>query len=599
MKGIAIGFSSSSRNLLERLLETEFTNQIYISSSNQDENKDLEISSSEVKEILKKCWKEVDLIIFVGSLSASVRLFHPYLISKDKDPGIIVMDHKGSKLIPLIGLHQSNTEKIAHQISHLFDGEVITTNKSTTNKLFNIDQFGYSWGWKRSGSIKNWSRLVISQSNQHPVFFHQTSGSNIWKNSELSKTVFEMGTTELSEVQERTFHISSSNQYKNTWHPPTLWIGIGCERNTSKKLIRNAIDDCLISNELSELSIAGLATVDLKKNEKAILEIIKEKNWPIRYFSSIELSQIDVPNPSVTVFKEIGTPSVAEAACIVAAGEESKLIIEKKIYKEDGSGAVTLSIAESPNQFAPGKGEVHIVGSGPGDLSYLTGDAKKALTKCSVWIGYKIYLDLLEPFRSSGQIRIDSELTQEKKRCEKAIQLAEQGIKVAIISSGDAGIYGMAGLVIELSQTIENEFRPLVEIHPGISSVQLAASIAGAPLMNDFCVISLSDKLTPWEKIENRIEGAIQGDFVVAIFNPRSQERNWQLQKTISMFLKARGSKTPVLIARQVGRAEQSIKLCKLSTINIDEIDMFTLLIIGNSYTKILGNKFVTQRGYF
>jgi len=229
----------------------------------------------------------------------------------------------------------------------------------------------------------------------------------------------------------------------------------------------------------------------------------------------------------------------------------------------------------------------------------LTGDAKKALTKCSVWIGYKIYLDLLEPFRSSGQIRIDSELTQEKKRCEKAIQLAEQGIKVAIISSGDAGIYGMAGLVIELSQTIENEFRPLVEIHPGISSVQLAASIAGAPLMNDFCVISLSDKLTPWEKIENRIEGAIQGDFVVAIFNPRSQERNWQLQKTISMFLKARGSKTPVLIARQVGRAEQSIKLCKLSTINIDEIDMFTLLIIGNSYTKILGNKFVTQRGYF
>ena len=598
MKGIAIGFSSSSRNLLERLLETEFTNQIYISSSNQDENKDLEISSSEVKEILKECWKEVDLIIFVGSLSASVRLFHPYLISKDKDPGIIVMDHKGSKLIPLIGLHQSNTEKIAHQISHLFDGEVITTNKSTTNKLFNIDQFGYSWGWKRSGSIKNWSRLVIAQSNQHPVFFHQTSGSNIWKSAELSKTVFEIGKTEVSHFPERTFHISSSNQYKNTWHPPTLWIGIGCERNTSKKLIRNAIDDCLISNELSELSIAGLATVDLKKNEKAILEIIKEKNWPIRYFSSIELSKIDVPNPSVNVFKEIGTPSVAEAACISAAGEESKLIIEKKIYKEDGSGAVTLSIAESPNQFAPGKGEVHIVGSGPGDLSYLTGDAKKALTKCSVWIGYKIYLDLLEPFRSSGQIRIDSELTQEKKRCEKAIQLAEQGIKVAIISSGDAGIYGMAGLVIELSQTIENEFRPLVEIHPGISSVQLAASIAGAPLMNDFCVISLSDKLTPWEKIENRIDGAIQGDFVVAIFNPRSQERNWQLQKTISMFLKARGSNTPVFIARQVGRAEQSIKLCKLSTINIDEIDMFTLLIIGNSYTKILGNKFVTQRGY-
>ena len=209
-----------------------------------------------------------------------------------------------------------------------------------------------------------------------------------------------------------------------------------------------------------------------------------------------------------------------------------------------------------------------------------------------------MYLDLLDPFLREDQIRIDSEITEEKKRCEKAISHAQEGIKVALVSSGDSSIYGMAGLLLELIQNLDKTIRPSFTIHPGISCMQLAASLAGCPLMNDFCTISLSDKLTPWAIIEKRIIGALLGDFVVAIFNPQSKERNWQLKKTIKMFLEKREKNTPVLIARQVGRKDQKISFSTLEDFPNGQIDMLTLIIVGNSKTKIVDNKFISPRGY-
>jgi len=382
-----------------------------------------------------------------------------------------------------------------------------------------------------------------------------------------------------------------------------LWIGIGCERNTSKELIENSLNNFLESENLSHHSIAGLATIDIKKNEKGILEFAKEKNFPIKFFTKKDLSTIIVPNPSSLVQKEIGTPSVAEASCILAAGEESKLLKEKVIFKDKDfsiskSGAVTIAIAESKNQYYPTNGEIHIIGSGPGDISFLTNNSRKALSRCTVWIGYKMYLDLIKPLKRSDQVLIESKLTQEKERCIKAIKLAEEGIKVALISSGESGFYGMAGLLLELLQKIKKEYRPYFEVHPGISSVQLAAALSGAPLMNDFCSVSLSDKLTPWSLIEKRIEGALLGDFVIALFNPQSIERNWQLKSVIDKCLKSRPGNTPVLIARQVGRENQSKNFFKLNNIPIEEIDMLSIIIIGNSQTTLKDEIFLTPRGY-
>ena len=157
MKGIAIGLSSNSKDLLERLLKTEFVHKAYKVSMKSHTSKEMviDISSDELKQILKDSWRELDLIIFVGSLSASLRLINPLLTRKDKDPGVIVMDKNCSKLIPLIGLHQSNSENIAYQISNLFDSEVITTNNPNLNDFLSIDEFGTYWGWKRSGLRNN------------------------------------------------------------------------------------------------------------------------------------------------------------------------------------------------------------------------------------------------------------------------------------------------------------------------------------------------------------------------------------------------------------------------------------------------------------
>ncbi len=603
MKGIAIGLSSNSKEILKRLQKTEFVNEIYIASSskNDDIENDL-VKIQKPKEILLKKWPELDLIIFIGSIGASIRLINSFLTSKDQDPGVIVIDNKCSKIVPLIGSHQSNTKNIADQISNLFGGQIIETNNSNDQSFLSLDSFGNQWGWKRSGKIQDWSKLVINQAKNEEIFCKQLSGNNLWKTSESGETINQIYIKE-AEKPDSTFHVSIFENHETTWHPPVLWIGIGCERNTSKELIASSLNNFLKSRNLSRHSIAGFATIDIKKDEKGIVELAEENKLPIKFFTKEDLSKIIVPNPSIVVQKEIGTPSVAEASCLLAAGGESKLLEEKKIFKgkdftTSKSGAVTIAVAESKNQYYPTNGEIHIIGSGPGDISFITNNARKALSRCTVWIGYKMYLDLIKPLKRSDQVLVESKLTQEKERCVKAIKLAEEGIKVALISSGESGFYGMAGLLLELLQKIKKEYRPYFEVHPGISSVQLAAALSGAPLMNDFCSISLSDKLTPWSLIEKRIEGALVGDFVIALFNPQSIERNWQLKSVIDICLKSRHEDTPVLIARQVGRENQSKKFFTLNRIPFKEIDMLSIIIIGNSQTKLVDEIFLTPRGY-
>ncbi len=597
MKGIAIGLSNKSKEILKRLKKTEFVEEIYIAGSSKNYGKEKElIKVQKPRDILLKKWTEIDLIIFIGSIAASIRLINSFLTSKDQDPAILVIDNKCSKIVPLIGLHQSNTQNIASQISNLFGGEIIETNNSNDQSFLNLDAFGNQWGWKRSGNIKNWSKLVIQQAKNEEIFCKQLSGNSLWKTSKSGEIINQISEKE-TEKPDLTFHVSIFENNERNWHPPVLWIGIGCERNTSKELIENSLNNFLESGNLSQQSIAGFATIDIKKDEKGILELAEEKNLPIRFFSKKDLSSIIVPNPSKVVQTEIGTPSVAEASCLLAAGEESKLLEEKRIFKNQ-SGAVTMAVAESKNQYNPTHGEIHIIGSGPGDISFLTNNARKALSRCTVWIGYKMYLDLIKPLSRSDQVLIESKLTEEKERCSKAIQLAQEGIKVALISSGESGFYGMAGLLLELLQKIKRESRPYFEVHPGISSVQLAAALSGAPLMNDFCSISLSDKLTPWSLIEKRIEGALLGDFVIALFNPQSMERNWQLKSVIDQCLKSRPCNTPVLIARQVGRENQSKKFFTLNTIPFKEIDMLSIIIIGNSQTTLVDEIFLTPRGY-
>ena len=220
MKGIAIGLSNNSKEILKRLKKTEFIDEIYIACSTYEKQKnDNIILSIKPKEIFKEKWKDLDLIIFIGSIGASIRLINSFLTTKDKDPGVIVIDNKCSKIVPLIGLHQSNTQNIAYQIANLLDGEIIETNNSKDQSFLNLDAFGNQWGWERSGNIKDWSKLVIKQAKNEEIFLKQLSGNSLWKNSESGEIINQINEKEI-EKPDSTFHVSIFANHNTTWHPP-------------------------------------------------------------------------------------------------------------------------------------------------------------------------------------------------------------------------------------------------------------------------------------------------------------------------------------------------------------------------------------------
>jgi len=592
--------------LLERLKVSDHVDQIFISERTDclSEEKTLALIQSRPKAFLENNWQKNNQLIFIGSIGAVIRLISPFVRSKEDDPAILVIDSKAKKVIPLLGGHKQGGDGFANELAADLEAEAIFTSDSVTQKKISLDCFGEGWGWKRGGSNVDWRNLMISQARQQKIVVSQSNGSKLWHQIEgFSDFSFRENNDPIS-FENINLYIGQKNLNKCSWHPPSIIIGIGCERNTDEKLIQRAISDSFSKKGLSLLSIAGIATIDKKNDEIGLLNLSKENEWPISFFNASQLSKVKVPNPSNVVMSEMGTSSVAEAAAILkgeVSGKKTKLVQEKQIYlsKENEFGAVTIALVELDKPLAPHRGELHLIGSGPGLLKMLTSDARKALARCVAWIGYAPYLNYLDLIRRHDQIRIDSELTFEKERCQYALDLAKEGARVALVSSGDSGIYGMAGLALELWLNESVDTRPLFQVHPGISSFQMAAAKLGAPLMNDFCTISLSDLLTPWKKIEERIVSAAKGDFVIAIFNPKSIKRDWQLKKTVDLLLEFRTPITPVAVARQLGRPDESIEIGTLETFSFEKVDMLTILIIGNSQSAIRDNRFLTPRGYF
>ena len=220
-----------------------------------------------------------------------------------------------------------------------------------------------------------------------------------------------------------------------------------------------------------------------------------------------------------------------------------------------------------------------------------------ALRKCDVVVGYKYYFRFVEQYLSPGTECVDTGMKRERDRARQAFELAEQGRRVCVISSGDSGIYGMAPLIWEMRRERGSEID--IEVLPGISAFQKAASLLGAPIGHDFCVISLSDLMTPWELIEKRIIAAAQADFVTAVYNPKSNERYWQLYRLKELFLKERSSDTPVGYVRQAGRDEQQVTVTTLAGFDPEQVDMFTVVLIGNSQSYNWNGTMITPRGYY
>jgi precorrin-3B C17-methyltransferase len=246
--------------------------------------------------------------------------------------------------------------------------------------------------------------------------------------------------------------------------------------------------------------------------------------------------------------------------------------------------------------------KIIIAGLGPGSPEDMTPAVMEAVKEADIVVGYKYYFQFIKPFIKPECECIDTGMKKERERAEMAFKLAEQGNTVVVISSGDAGIYGMAPLIYEMKrERVTNGLPADIEVMslPGISAFQKAASLLGAPIGHDLCIISLSDLMTPWEVIERRIKAAAIGDFVTAIYNPKSHGRYWQLYRLQELFLQERDADTPVGYVRQAGREEQEIKLTTLGDFNPEDIDMFTVVLIGNSQSYIAEGKFITPRGYY
>ncbi len=239
-----------------------------------------------------------------------------------------------------------------------------------------------------------------------------------------------------------------------------------------------------------------------------------------------------------------------------------------------------------------------MIGLGPGDPAYLIPHARRALLESDVVLGYRGYMGLIEPALLEGKETVATGMKGEIERCQTAITRTLAGQDAAMVSSGDAGIYGMAGLIYELLGSQGLMDRIEVEVIPGVPALTAAAALLGAPLMHDFAVISLSDLLTPWEVIQARVAAAASADFVIVIYNPKSKQRAWQLLQALEEVRRHRGEQTPIGHVKDAMRPGESIEITSLGRMDASRVDMRSILIIGNSQTRLLNGKMVTPRGY-
>ncbi len=371
--------------------------------------------------------------------------------------------------------------------------------------------------------------------------------------------------------------------------PPSLVVGVGASKGAPASEILELLRTALADAGLDARSLHSLASVDAKADEPGLLAAAAELGVPARFFTADELAAVTVPNPSEAPLAAVGTPSVAEAAALLGAETTELLVPKRKSAPEGRAAMATVAVARRPL-----RGRLAIVGLGPGARDLLTDRARTELRRASVIVGLDQYVDQIRDLLRPG-VRIEATgLGAEEERARSAVRLAQQGLAVALIGSGDAGVYAMASPALaEAGADID-----VVGV-PGVTAAMAAASLLGAPLGHDHVSISLSDLHTPWEVIERRVRAAAEADLVVTFYNPRSRARDWQLPKALSILAEHRDAPaTPVGIARSVSRPDEWHRVTTLAALDPTEVDMFTVVTVGNTASREVAGRFVTPRGY-
>jgi cobalt-precorrin 5A hydrolase/precorrin-3B C17-methyltransferase len=369
--------------------------------------------------------------------------------------------------------------------------------------------------------------------------------------------------------------------------PPSLVVGVGASSGVPAEEVLGLVETALREAGLSARSLAEVATVDAKAEEPGIVEAARRLGVPLVTYPAGELAGIEVPNPSDAPLAAVGTPSVAEAAALLRGGE--LLVPKRKSERVDGTPAMaTCAVVRRP-----GRGRLAVVGLGPGARDLLTPRAKAELRRAAVLVGLDQYVDQIRDLLRPGTRVLESGLGAEEERARTAVEEARKGQAVALIGSGDAGVYAMASPALaEASDDID-----VVGV-PGVTAALAAAAILGAPLGHDHVSISLSDLHTPWEVIERRVRAAAEADIVVTFYNPRSRGRDWQLPKALAILAEHRAPATPVGVVRNASRPDESSRLTTLGALDPATVDMMTVVTVGNTATREIAGRMVTPRGY-
>jgi cobalt-precorrin 5A hydrolase/precorrin-3B C17-methyltransferase len=534
-------------------------------------------------------------IIGICAAGILIRVLAPHLSDKTREPPVIAVAEDGRAVVPLLGGHRGANE-LAHTVADELGITAAVTTAGDVSLGLALDAPPRGWGVGNPKAAKAVTATLLAG---EPVSLKVEAGDAGWLTRRQT-----FATAAPVSIVVTDFDVGGDDATL-VLHPPTLAIGVGSERGIAAAELEALIRDTLKSHDLSPHAVACLATLDLKEDEAAMHEVAETLGVPLRFFAADALAA-ETPRlktPSAAVERAVGVAGVAEAAALAAAGAGSRLIVPKV-----KSARATCAIARATGNIDPAKvgrarGRLSIVGIGPGDAAFRTPQAEAAVRGADDVVGYALYLDLVRDL-TAGKALHESRLGEESARVRIALDLAATGRNVALVSSGDAGVYGLAALAFELIDRGDNPaWRRLdVRVHPGVSALLAAAARAGAPLGHDFCAVSLSDLLTARPAIERRLAAAAQGDFVVALYNPASMQRRDLLARARDILLAHRKPDTPVVLARNLAREGEAIDIATLGGEWLEQVDMLTVVLIGSTETRLvqLGDEIrvYTPRGY-
>jgi cobalt-precorrin 5A hydrolase / precorrin-3B C17-methyltransferase len=518
------------------------------------------------KQALHRAWAECDELVCFLAVGATTRLVAPLLDSKWTDPAVVCVDEPARYAVALVGGHAAGANELCARVAEVFGAQPIITTATDAAGLPGLDTLG----WPTEGALARVSRALL---DGEPVALETDA---TWPIPSLPVTVGGAGRYRIA-VTDRIVPI---DEHTVVLRPPSLVAGVGASRGVSGDEVLGLLGEALAVGGLAQGSVTELATVDAKAREDGIVEAARTGGWPLAAYPAERLAAVPVPNPGDAALAAVGTPSVAEAAALVSG---DVLVVPKR-----KSAMATVALA----RIRP-RGRLAVVGLGPGERDLVTPRAITELRRASVVVGLDRYIDQIRDVLRPGTRVLSSGLGQEEERAFTAVMQARGGHAVALVGSGDAGVYAMASPALAMAGADID----VVGV-PGITAGLAAASLLGAPLGHDHALISLSDLHTPWEVIERRVRAAAAGDFVVIFYNPRSADRDWQLGAALAILAEHRPPGTPAGIVRNAYRPGQQVLLTTLAELDPAAVDMHTVVIVGSTSTLIVADRMVTPRGY-